>query len=53
MSLSIDFEQDIENMFYGAQQICIRDPNGYDAIHPSMIRSVVRRNQESAGSWSL
>jgi hypothetical protein len=26
---SIDFEQDIEDMFYGARQFCIRDLNGY------------------------
>jgi ankyrin repeat protein len=26
----IEFEQDIENMFYGARQFCIRDPNGYE-----------------------
>lgn len=26
----IEFEQDIENMFYGARQFCIRDLNGYD-----------------------
>lgn len=25
----IEFEQDIENMFYGARQFCIRDLNGY------------------------
>jgi hypothetical protein len=25
----IQFEQDIEDMFYGARQFCIRDPNGY------------------------
>lgn len=25
----IDFMQDIEDMFYGARQFCIRDPNGY------------------------
>jgi len=25
----IEFEQDIEDMFYGARQFCIRDPNGY------------------------
>jgi ankyrin repeat protein/uncharacterized glyoxalase superfamily protein PhnB len=25
----IAFEQDIEHMFYGARQFCIRDPNGY------------------------
>jgi hypothetical protein len=24
----IEFEQDIENMFYGARQFCIRDLNG-------------------------
>ena len=24
----IEFEQDIEDMFYGARQFCIRDPNG-------------------------
>ena len=27
---AIEFEQDIENMFYGARQFCIRDPNGYE-----------------------
>lgn len=27
---SIEFEQDIEDMFYGARQFCIRDPNGYE-----------------------
>jgi ankyrin repeat protein/uncharacterized glyoxalase superfamily protein PhnB len=27
---SIEFEQDIENMFYGARQFCIRDLNGYE-----------------------
>jgi ankyrin repeat protein len=26
----IEFEQDIENMFYGARQFCIRDLNGYE-----------------------
>jgi uncharacterized glyoxalase superfamily protein PhnB len=26
----IQFEQDIEDMFYGARQFCIRDPNGYE-----------------------
>jgi uncharacterized glyoxalase superfamily protein PhnB len=26
----IVFEQDIENMFYGARQFCIRDPHGYE-----------------------
>jgi ankyrin repeat protein/uncharacterized glyoxalase superfamily protein PhnB len=26
----IEFEQDIEHMFYGARQFCIRDPNGYE-----------------------
>jgi ankyrin repeat protein/catechol 2,3-dioxygenase-like lactoylglutathione lyase family enzyme len=26
---AIHFEQDIENMFYGARQFCIRDLNGY------------------------
>jgi uncharacterized glyoxalase superfamily protein PhnB len=26
----IVFEQDIEDMFYGARQFCIRDPNGYE-----------------------
>ena len=26
---SIEFEQDIEDMFYGARQFCIRDLNGY------------------------
>ncbi len=26
----IEFEQDIEDMFYGARQFCIRDPNGYE-----------------------
>jgi len=25
----IEFEQDIEDMFYGARQFCIRDLNGY------------------------
>jgi uncharacterized glyoxalase superfamily protein PhnB len=24
------FAQDIENMFYGARQFCIRDPDGYE-----------------------
>jgi ankyrin repeat protein/catechol 2,3-dioxygenase-like lactoylglutathione lyase family enzyme len=28
-ALSIDFEQELEDMFYGARQFCIRDPNGY------------------------
>jgi ankyrin repeat protein len=26
----IAFEQDIEDMFYGARQFCIRDPHGYE-----------------------
>jgi hypothetical protein len=26
----IEFEQDIEDMFYGARQFCIRDLNGYE-----------------------
>ena len=26
----IEFEQDIEHMFYGARQFCIRDLNGYE-----------------------
>jgi len=26
----IEFAQDIEDMFYGARQFCIRDPNGYE-----------------------
>ena len=26
----VEFEQDIEDMFYGARQFCIRDPNGYE-----------------------
>jgi uncharacterized glyoxalase superfamily protein PhnB len=26
---SIEFEQDIEDMFYGARQFCVRDLNGY------------------------
>ena len=26
----IEFQQDIEDMFYGARQFCIRDPNGYE-----------------------
>ena len=26
----IQFEQDIEDMFYGARQFCIRDLNGYE-----------------------
>jgi uncharacterized glyoxalase superfamily protein PhnB len=25
----IEFERDIEDMFYGARQFCIRDLNGY------------------------
>ena len=25
----IDFDQDVEDMFYGARQFCIRDLNGY------------------------
>jgi uncharacterized glyoxalase superfamily protein PhnB len=25
----IDFQQDIEDMFYGARQFCVRDPHGY------------------------
>ena len=25
----IEFEQDIEHMFYGVRQFCIRDLNGY------------------------
>jgi uncharacterized glyoxalase superfamily protein PhnB len=25
----VEFEQDIEDMFYGARQFCIRDLNGY------------------------
>ena len=28
--LPVVFEQDIEDMFYGARQFCIRDPNGYE-----------------------
>jgi ankyrin repeat protein/catechol 2,3-dioxygenase-like lactoylglutathione lyase family enzyme len=28
-ALSIEFEQELEDMFYGARQFCIRDPNGY------------------------
>jgi cytohesin len=27
---AIEFEQDIEDMFYGARQFCIRDLNGYE-----------------------
>ena len=26
----IEFQQDLEHMFYGARQFCIRDPNGYE-----------------------
>ncbi len=26
----VEFEQDIEDMFYGARQFCIRDLNGYE-----------------------
>jgi uncharacterized glyoxalase superfamily protein PhnB len=26
---AIEFEQDIEDMFYGARQFCVRDLNGY------------------------
>ena len=26
----VEFGQDIEDMFYGARQFCIRDPNGYE-----------------------
>ena len=26
----IEFSQDIEDMFYGARQFCIRDLNGYE-----------------------
>ena len=26
----IEFEQDIEDMFYGVRQFCVRDPNGYE-----------------------
>jgi len=26
----IEFEQDIEDMFYGARQFCVRDLNGYE-----------------------
>lgn len=26
----IEFEQDLEHLFYGARQFCIRDPNGYE-----------------------
>ncbi len=26
----VEFQQDIEDMFYGARQFCIRDPNGYE-----------------------
>jgi len=26
----IVFEQDIEDMFYGARQFCVRDPDGYE-----------------------
>jgi catechol 2,3-dioxygenase-like lactoylglutathione lyase family enzyme len=28
--LPVVFVQDIEDMFYGARQFCIRDPNGYE-----------------------
>ena len=28
-SRGLEFEQDIEDMFYGARQFCIRDLNGY------------------------
>jgi ankyrin repeat protein len=40
----IDFEQDLEEMFYGARQFCIRDLNGYQLYfiqskHPSAERS--------------
>ena len=28
--VGIEFEQDIEHMFYGARQFCIRDLNGYE-----------------------
>ncbi len=28
-ALSIEFEQELEDMFYGARQFCIRDLNGY------------------------
>lgn len=28
----IEFEQDIEDMFYGARQFCIRDLNGYQLV---------------------
>ncbi|MCC7123683.1 MAG: ankyrin repeat domain-containing protein [Acidobacteria bacterium] len=27
---AIAFEQELEHMFYGARQFCIRDPNGYE-----------------------
>jgi ankyrin repeat protein/uncharacterized glyoxalase superfamily protein PhnB len=27
---AIEFQQDIEDMFYGARQFCIRDPHGYE-----------------------
>jgi len=26
----VEFHQDIEDMFYGARQFCVRDPNGYE-----------------------
>jgi len=26
----VEFEQDIEDMFYGARQFCVRDPDGYE-----------------------
>jgi uncharacterized glyoxalase superfamily protein PhnB len=42
----IEFEQDIEHMFYGARQFCIRDLNGYELYFiASMLaaREAVRR----------
>ena len=38
----IEFEQDIEDMFYGARQFCIRDLNGYELY---FIQEITATNQ--------
>jgi ankyrin repeat protein len=35
----IQFEQDLEDMFYGARQFCIRDPDGYELYFIQSIES--------------
>ncbi len=37
----IEFQQDLEDMFYGARQFCIRDPNGYELY---FIQSIEQSN---------